>query len=152
MHRLLAAVVLAAVTAAATAAAASTSTNTTTQAGCECLASWPDASGAAHSGCANPDGDPSGEWCAVDGEKCPGRYGSYSVASTGATVFFDYCGDVRERTAAGCLCAAEWRGERGVGKAYRDRCAHPDSPKGARVGTVCVGGWGLRFGVTIFKS
>jgi hypothetical protein len=30
----------------------------TTQAGCACLASWKDATGADHTGCANPNNDP----------------------------------------------------------------------------------------------
>lgn len=159
----------------------------TTQAGCACLAHWTDATGAGHAGCANPDGDPLGDWCAVDARACPGYYGSYAPTGGGggaaAAVFYDYCGDVRgerargrcapscccvlsavlsapaatsprcpfslapslpsfqntsppligtppERTAAGCLCAPEWQGEGGAGKAYRDRCAHPDAAGG----------------------
>ncbi|KAI8462229.1 MAG: hypothetical protein J3K34DRAFT_503160 [Monoraphidium minutum] len=97
-----------------------------TQAGCPCLAEWKDAAGGTHSGCANPNDDPLGDWCAVDAEACPGYYGSFAgeAATKG---YFDYCGaDVRERTVGGCLCQSSWRLE-GIGKlAYADRCARPD--------------------------
>lgn len=103
-----------------------------TQAGCACARSWRDAAGGVHSGCANPNGDANGAWCAVDRGKCLGYYASFTD-DWGSTVYFDYCGEVRERTSRGCLCAAEWR-VAGAGKeGYRDRCASPDREgEGAR--------------------
>ncbi|GBF96277.1 hypothetical protein Rsub_09072 [Raphidocelis subcapitata] len=115
----------------AAAAAAADAPQQRTQAGCACVPSWKDAAGAAHSGCANPDADPLGDWCAVDAAACQGYHSTF-VDAAGATVHYDYCGEVRERTKAGCLCASEWRVD-GVGKAlYRNRCAHPDTATGRK--------------------
>lgn len=80
-------------------AAEATGTAPRTQAGCLCARGWRDAAGGVHSGCANPNGDPQGEWCAVSARSCPGYYASFSD-EWGGTVYYDYCGDVRGENGA----------------------------------------------------
>jgi hypothetical protein len=55
-----------------------------TQAGCPCLARWEYGGALAYRGCANPNRDPLGYWCAVDGATCPGYYGALGFPSTSA--------------------------------------------------------------------
>eukprot|EP00879_Flechtneria_rotunda_P018025 GHRR01018891.1.p1 GENE.GHRR01018891.1~~GHRR01018891.1.p1 ORF type:complete len:1346 (+),score=395.98 GHRR01018891.1:182-4219(+) len=96
-----------------------------TQAGCECSPlNWtyyPSVNQNAGQplntflGCANPDSDPLGNWCPVDPHKCPSLYGAKQPdpgdvpPSMMNRVYFDYCGEVRNRTQAGCLCMGYWK-------------------------------------------
>lgn len=96
----------------------------TTQSGCRCSPwSWTffdTASGAPNGtyiGCADPDPSrvPLGAWCPVDPRECNSYFSAFT-AGRGADakmVYYDYCGEVRSRTTAGCLCQV--RGVRGVG-------------------------------------
>jgi hypothetical protein len=93
-----------------------------TQSGCKCSPwSWvfyDPATGkpnGTYIGCADPDPVrlPFGAWCPVDPRECPSYYSSFVAGNpraasgglvTGKMVYYDYCGPVRERTTAGCLC------------------------------------------------
>ncbi|GBF91918.1 V-type proton ATPase subunit B-like [Raphidocelis subcapitata] len=90
-----------------------------TQSGCRCSPwAWsflPPATGAPNGtyiGCADPDPGsfPFGAWCPVDPKECPSYYSLYDAGGpkAGKPVYFDYCGPVRARTAAGCLCQGIW--------------------------------------------
>ncbi|KIY99874.1 hypothetical protein MNEG_8085, partial [Monoraphidium neglectum] len=91
----------------------------TTQSGCKCSPwSWTyfdlvtGAPNGSYIGCADPDPThlTRGAWCPVDPRECPSYFATYT-AGTGAgskMIYFDYCGEVRQRTAAGCLCQGEW--------------------------------------------
>lgn len=79
---------------------------------CHCEASWSASYGGetyAGSGCANPDGDPRGEWCVVVPGSCRGEgtaYGAPAPAedyAVGDGQTFDYCG-----TGDGELYNATW--------------------------------------------
>jgi len=61
----------------------------------------------------------------VDPRECPSYYSSFFAggeqAPQGKIVYYDYCGDVRERTAAGCLCQGVWYDDDSV--AHDGTCA-----------------------------
>lgn len=56
-------------------------------------------------GCANPDGDPGGAWCAVDPEKCP-RFAGWVGQDAVNTWAWDYCMDEVKAPAAPSAPAA----------------------------------------------
>jgi len=64
-------------------------------------------------GCANPDGDPLGSWCAIDPESC-GQFAGYLGSEPASTFAFDYCTSKRppalNRKQSGCRTGAigEW--------------------------------------------
>lgn len=95
---------LLAVLLAAVALSAAAATLDTTQAGCICLENWVDAWGVNHGGCANPDGDALGAWCAVDTTSCsvpfrqPGRVAGPAAA-------WDYCSDHFQTSNVGALAS-----------------------------------------------
>lgn len=100
----------------------------------------------APAGCADPDPAhlPRGAWCPVDPRECPSYFASFTAGTGNSSkmIYFDYCGEVRQRTSAGCLCQVRAAGRElrfvtaaapfGDARAWR-ACAGVVSERGARV-------------------
>ncbi|KIZ04005.1 hypothetical protein MNEG_3952 [Monoraphidium neglectum] len=81
-------------------------------------------------GCADPGNRllTAGAWCPVDPRECHSYYGAYVTARNASVVYYDYCGEVRERTVGGCLCQGEWRDAGGALHANGSCAAAPGAP------------------------
>jgi hypothetical protein len=117
---------------------------------CHCVGTWwyaypsgTTATGPANQtllGCANPDGDPLGTWCAVDPQEC-GRFAGYVGLDPVNTVAFDYCTSLapalQPRPAGACKRAPlpEWSQCGGKGNCTEWGCADE-----AWAGACCSGG------------